>query len=145
MPACRVSGAFLALTLVLAAPAWGQGAPTPLGAPASSPRPVPSAAPATSPEKPAQPEIAPQGAPQPRSDAVNVQQLEIIDPEGAGTLAPPEGFGNALWSGSDPAALALLITRLPSRPESKALQDLTRRVLLSAAQPPKGRSERAHV
>ncbi len=108
--------------------------PRPLGAPAEPITSEPStieALPAEQavPDKPG----APQG---PR---VTVSDLAAIDPSGAGLLSDGSGgFRPGLWSGSVRPAIAARIGQLPSAPNSPAMQNLMKRVLLSQGNPPAG-------
>ncbi len=115
-------------------PGPAKAPPRPLGAPAEPIGPGPStidAPPAeqTVPDKPG----APSG---PR---VTVADLAAIDPAGAGLLSEGSGgFPATLWSGSARAAVALRIAQLPAAPNSPAMQNLMKRVLLSQGNPPAG-------
>ncbi|PIW25719.1 MAG: hypothetical protein COW30_18795, partial [Rhodospirillales bacterium CG15_BIG_FIL_POST_REV_8_21_14_020_66_15] len=68
---------------------------------------------------------------------VEVDTLEKIDPETAGTLGPDEGgLGFNLWQGTDRTFVRALMAELPVRAPSPVMRDLMRRLLLTAAQPP---------
>lgn len=69
---------------------------------------------------------------------IEVQELGSADAYG-GTLEPAQGgFGFDLWQGNDRAAVAGLLQGLPLALGSPAARDLTRRLLLSAAEAPAG-------
>lgn len=115
-------------------PGPAKAPPRPLGSPAepiTSDPAVIEAPPAEQavPDKPG----APQG---PR---VTVTDLAAIDPSGAGLLSDGSGgFPSGLWSGSARPAIAMRIAQLPAAPNSPAMQNLIKRVLLSQGNPPAG-------
>ena len=75
----------------------------------------------------------------PSGPRVTVTDLVAIDPAGAGLLsATSGGFKYDLWSGSARPAVALRMAQLPSAPNSPAMQNLTKRLLLCQAAPPAG-------
>lgn len=75
----------------------------------------------------------------PAGPRVTVTDLVAIDPSGAGLLsAGSGGFAPSLWSGSARPAVASRIAQLPAAPNSPAMQNLTKRVLLTQANPPAG-------
>jgi hypothetical protein len=75
----------------------------------------------------------------PTGPRVTVTDLAAIDPAGAGLLsAGSGGFASSLWSGSARPAIASRIAQLPSAPNSPAMQNLLKRVLLTQANPPAG-------
>jgi len=75
----------------------------------------------------------------PSGPRVTVSGLGSINPDGAGLLtAGSGGFSTELWSRSPRTAVATRMTQLPSATSSPAMQNLTRRLLLTAAPPPRG-------
>lgn len=77
------------------------------------------------------------GAPQ--GPRVTMTGLSAIDPAGAGLINSGNGgFESTLWSGSPRTAVAARIAQLPAAPNSPAMQNLIRRLLLTSAQPPAG-------
>ncbi|NOT39461.1 MAG: hypothetical protein HOP13_03115 [Alphaproteobacteria bacterium] len=75
----------------------------------------------------------------PAGPRVTVSDLAAIDPAGAGLLsAGSGGFAPSLWSGSARPAVASRIAQLPAAPNSPAMQNLLKRVLLSQGNPPAG-------
>ncbi|MBV9521935.1 MAG: hypothetical protein JO010_04035, partial [Alphaproteobacteria bacterium] len=78
------------------------------------------------------PVVPPAGGAKP----IEVDPLAPIDPDWAGPLtAERGGFPPQLWQGTPRPFIAALLPRLPAT-NSPALQDLTRRLLLSNAVPP---------
>ena len=100
---------------------------TPGTAPVAAPSPV-----ATGPAEQAVPDKP--GAP--AGPRVTVSDLAAIDPDGAGLMNP--GLGQNLWAGSVRPAMAARISQLPAAPNSPAMQNLLKRVLLTQASPPSG-------
>jgi len=88
-------------------------------------------APVTQPRPPAQPATSP-------TEGVQVETLGIVDPGAFGILREADGgMPRSLWRGSDRAHIERLLTQL--RPSvSPAALTLTRRLLLSEAEPPAG-------
>jgi len=84
---------------------------------------------------------APSATPQPgaaASDHVQEDTLQAIDSDSAGTLSTAEGgFGEGMWQGTPRALIENLLPRLPVNGDSAAMRNLARRLLLSAAVPPK--------
>jgi len=77
------------------------------------------------------------GAPQ--GPRVTMTGLSAIDPAGAGLInSGSGGFAATLWSGSPRTSVTARIAQLPAAPNSPAMQSLTRRLLLTSAQPPSG-------
>jgi hypothetical protein len=71
--------------------------------------------------------------------AVQVDSLQIIDPDSAGTLGEAQGgLGIAMWLGTDRALVDRLLPQLPVNTTSRAMRDLERRLLLSRAVVPQG-------
>jgi hypothetical protein len=69
---------------------------------------------------------------------VEVDTLDKVDPETAGTLASDDGgLGFNLWQGTDRAYVAAMLEALPVRAPSPVMRALMRRLLLTAAEPPK--------
>lgn len=131
--------AAVALGLLLASPAAGQDpAPVPL-VPAPEPL-VPAPEPAPPAVVAPVPLDAPRApAPTARGAEVQIGQLEEVDPSVAGLLDETNGgLGLEMWAGSERARIERLLPRLPMRTLSPAIQDLARRLLLSAAAVPDG-------
>lgn len=88
------------------------------------------------------PEAAAEATPPRRFRAlpgISVEDLGSVAGEAVGAMGPRQGgFGAALWSGADRAMVERLVPRLPARSPSRAIRDLTRRLLLTAAIPPAG-------
>lgn len=85
---------------------------------------------------------APEGvgpeADRPRIDGIEIAPLSEANPDALGLLNENRGgFGPELWRDSDPAFVAALLPRLPDRYASATQWDLARRLLLSAAPPPR--------
>ncbi|MBX6324329.1 MAG: hypothetical protein IRY94_21160, partial [Rhodospirillaceae bacterium] len=76
-------------------------------------------------------------APAPET-GIAVQELGTAETDYGGPLQPGAGgFGLALWQGSQRARVTALLPRLPVS-ASPTMQQLARRLLLSAARPPEG-------
>ncbi len=74
----------------------------------------------------------------PRS-GIQINRLGTVDADAAGVLSNSQGgFGNNLWKGSHLAFIERLLAEHPERVRSHVMRELLRRVLLSAATPPKG-------
>ncbi len=70
---------------------------------------------------------------------VQVSPLQALDPSSVGLIGPEEGgLGPALWVGSERAQIEALIPRIPVGTVSRAMQQLTRRLLTSTAPVPAG-------
>lgn len=77
-------------------------------------------------------------ADRPRIEGIEIAPLSEVNPDALGLLNENQGgFGPALWRDSDPAFVAALLPRLPDRYASATQWDLARRLLLSAAPPPR--------
>lgn len=99
--------------------------------PAKAGQPAPEAAPATPPAGLARSE-----------PGVEVNPLETVDLETVGTLGPDDGsLGMNLWQGVDRAFVEAMLDGLPVRAPSPAMRGLMRRLLLTAAQPPKSKTD----
>lgn len=71
---------------------------------------------------------------------VKVDQLQSIDPDTAGTLAPEQGgLGLGMWTGTGRALVERLLPRLPVGVASPTMRNLMRRLLLSTAAAPEGK------
>ena len=71
--------------------------------------------------------------------SIQIDTLKIINPDTAGVLSAQEGgFGVGMWNGTSRRMLATMMKRLPVNIKSKAMRDLTRRLLLSTAVLPEG-------
>ena len=111
--------------LLLAAPALGQ----------QQQEPVPPA--------PGPGQLGPQPGPQPgpgaRGPGIVVGELVAVDPSVVGLLDESQGgLGASMWNGSDRGRIERLLPRLPMGTLSPAVQDLSRRLLLSTAAVPEG-------
>lgn len=108
------------------------------------PDPGQRATPPTTPKLPAAAQTSPQEPTQPQepaTEAVQVGTLAEIDPSSVGLLDPGAGgLGAEMWRGSERGRIELLIQRLPMGTLSATMQDLSRRLLLSAANVPSGKS-----
>lgn len=71
---------------------------------------------------------------------VKIDQLQSVDPDAAGTLAPAQGgFGLNMWQGTGRALVEKLLPRLPVGVASPTMRNLMRRLLLSTAAAPAGK------
>lgn len=129
-----------AVVIALSSPgAAQQGQPLRL-APPAKPAETPPAQPSTAPEPPR--------APAPGTPAVGIigpdvkiDTLQTIDPDTAGTLSESQGgFGLNMWQGTERFLVETLLPRLPVQTASPAMRDLMRRLLLSTALVPQGKS-----
>ncbi len=99
-----------------------------------SPAPVPAPAAATP------------SAATPPGGGVQVGNLQSIDPDTAGTLTAEQGgFGADMWRGTDRALVERLLPQLPVSSSSVVMRDLMRRMLLSIARVPEGKSKGASL
>lgn len=72
---------------------------------------------------------------------VKVDTLQSIDPDTAGTLTESQGgFGLNMWLGTERSLVETLLARLPVQTASPTMRDLMRRLLLSTALVPQGKS-----
>jgi len=89
--------------------------------------------PAESPIKPLEPENM-RGV-----TGIQVDSLNAVNPESAGTLTPETGgFPLTLWQGASRELVERLLPEIPGRLASPTLRDLSRRMMLSMATPPVG-------
>lgn len=72
------------------------------------------------------------------SGGINVQSLDNVSREALGVLSGKEAFSSTMWMGVERNFVEQLIKTLPSHLASSHLRIMQRRLLLSAAQPPKG-------
>ena len=115
-------------------PGPAKAPPRPLGAPMEPVAPGSSTA-----ETPPTEQTVPDKPGAPQGPRVTVSDLAAIDPSGAGLLNEGTGgFPASLWSGSVRPAIAARLAQLPSAPNSPAMQNLMKRVLLSQGNPPPG-------
>ncbi|ABC24533.1 hypothetical protein [Rhodospirillum rubrum] len=85
----------------------------------------------------APPLAGPFGAARPGRQGILMQDLGAPSADGLGLLAPAEGgLGPALWQGLGLQGALALLDGLPPALASRAMADLTRRLLLSSANPP---------
>ena len=72
-------------------------------------------------------------------DAIVTGTLKEPDISGVGLLDETNGgFGRQTWRGADGGLVAQLVPQIPSSTPSASLQELTRRLMLSDAEPPAG-------
>ncbi len=96
--------------------------------------------------EPRAPELAarmspPEEPPAPVPADVRVDRLSTVDADSAGALtAAHGGFGASMWRGTRRSLVEMLLPRLPVDTGSRAMRDLMRRLLLSAAGAPEGES-----
>lgn len=103
--------------------------------------PPPAATPTTAPAAAAtvQPVIA---TPKPAVSGVQIDNLQTIAPDTAGTLTADQGgFGADMWKGTERAIVERLLPQLPVATSSAAMRDLMRRMLLSISRVPEGKSK----
>jgi hypothetical protein len=68
---------------------------------------------------------------------ISVEELEKIDSDSVGTLTEEQGgFGISMWEGTNRSLVEKLLPKLPANSSSRAMRDLMRRLLLSAAKSP---------
>lgn len=80
----------------------------------------------------------------PKPSGIETQQLTQLDAWSVGALTRSQGgFDASLWSGTDPAMLAIELDHVPANYESPAARDLARRVLLSGGAAPAGDAQAA--
>jgi hypothetical protein len=133
-------GAALLLSIHVIPAAAQTGAPTPLfpapsGTAAPAPQPAPGAP--AGPAPPAGP-AAPSGSPAaPAPAGIETAPLPEIVNDAIGPLEGPTSLGADLWRGTSRSLTEALIPQIPAF-ESPAARALTRRLLLTSAQPPEG-------
>ena len=94
--------------------------------------PVATAGQATAPEKTNNPA---------GTGGVQVGNLQNIDPDSTGILSEAQGgFGAEMWLGTDRAIVEKLLPQLPISSSSTVMRELMRRLLLSIARVPEGKS-----
>ena len=72
---------------------------------------------------------------------VQVGNLQNIDPDSTGILSEAQGgFGAEMWLGTDRAIVEKLLPQLPISSSSAVMRELMRRLLLSIARVPEGKS-----
>jgi len=77
---------------------------------------------------------------------VQVDSLKKVDPDTAGTLTLEHGgFGPDMWRGTDRALVERLLPKLPVNTPSATMRELMRRMLLSIARVPEGKSAGASL
>ncbi len=75
---------------------------------------------------------------------IQVNSLGAVDADAVGILSGSQGgFGRDLWKGSRLVFIKRLLAEHPERVRSRVMRELLRRVLLSAATPPKGAKDAA--
>lgn len=86
-------------------------------------------------------QAAVQSAPQTTIEGVQVGNLQNIDPDTAGTLTIEQGgFGTDMWLGTSREIVERLLPQLPVSTSSATMRNLMRRLLLSIARVPDGKS-----
>ncbi len=95
--------------------------------------------PATTPPATTPPEAALPGAGSaPQGSAIKIGTLGVVDPNSVGVLdAGSGGFGIDMWNGTGASLVARLLSGLDKPAAFPAAQSLLRRLLLSAARPPR--------
>lgn len=73
------------------------------------------------------------------SGGIDVQQLGSVSNEALGVLSGSNAFPSDMWKGVNRGLVESLIASLPAQPSAPYLRILQRRLLLTAAQPPKGK------
>lgn len=77
-----------------------------------------------------------------KASQIAVQSLGKVDLSSVGSLLPNDGgFPADMWKNSRRELLEAMIPQLPTRPATAQLRSLQRRLLLSAAEVPKGRKQ----
>ena len=80
--------------------------------------------------------------PPPGGTGVQIDSLQTIDPDTVGTLTAEQGgFGADMWKGTERAIVERLLPQLPVSTSSAAMRDIMRRMLLSVARVPEGKSQ----
>lgn len=88
-----------------------------------------------------QPPAAEEYPAEPDGDGVSTSELGQLDFAAAGLLTLENGgFGPDTWQGADRMLVERLLPRLPVMTHAPTLQKLAQRLLLSAAEPPRGES-----
>ena len=83
----------------------------------------------------------PEEPPAPVPADVRVDRLSTVDADSIGVLTAEQGgFGAGTWQGTRRSLVEVLLPRLPVGTGSRAMRDLMRRLLLSAAGAPEGES-----
>jgi hypothetical protein len=83
----------------------------------------------------------PEEPPAPVPANVRVDRLSTVDADSIGVLTAEQGgFGASMWQGTRRSLVEALLPRLPVDTGSRAMRDLMRRLLLSAAGAPDGES-----
>ncbi|MBL4691356.1 MAG: hypothetical protein JKY68_07855, partial [Rhodospirillales bacterium] len=81
-----------------------------------------------------------------KGGGVQVDSLRTIDPDTAGILTAGQGgFGAGMWLGTNRSIVERLLPRLPVNTSSATMRDLMRRMLLSIARVPEGKSNGASL
>lgn len=142
----RVALRSAALVGVLLMPSLASAQQTPfrLGPFQAAPEGQSEPAPARPDGEPASPPAAGPLSPSSYEESSNIQvdTLQTIDPDSAGTLTLEEGGLPAdLWQGSDWGLVKGLVEGLPVNTPSPVVRDLMRRVLLTAGTPPAGKRQ----
>ena len=72
---------------------------------------------------------------------MQIDNLQTIDPDSAGTLTKAQGgFGATMWAGTERTIVERLLPQLPISASSAAMRNLMRRMLLSISRVPEGKS-----
>jgi len=81
-----------------------------------------------------------------KGGGVQIDSLQTIDPDTAGTLTVERGgFGADMWLGTSRAIVEGLLPQLPVNASSSSMRDLMRRMLLSIARVPEGKTKKASL
>lgn len=135
---CATAALPLALALPLSLPAFAQERPQPLVVPPGPAEVAPfdpaRPTPLQGPRQPVAPGRLPDGN-------IEVGQLREIDPSVVGLLDDRTGgLGTSMWGGTPRPRVEMLLPRLPMGTFSPAMQDLSRRLLLTTTAVPAGQA-----
>lgn len=115
--------------------------PAPIAPPAPAGQPLPLAPSAGAPIDIISPSATTTEAPGPHGDKILVQSLSAPDPSATGVLDSTHGgFGFDMWAGTSLAVVQKVLPLLPNASPWRSLQQLERRLLLTAAQVPSGKA-----
>ncbi len=103
----------------------------------------PAGTPSVTPAPFGTPQPATQGAAlSPPGQGIQVTTLQALDPSSVGLIdANNGGFPRTMWAGTDLALVTRLLPRLSASETSPVMQSLLRRLLLTAADVPQGKSD----
>ena len=81
-----------------------------------------------------------------RVKGIKVDRLQTVDPDTAGTLTLKNGgFGADMWLGTERVIIEELLPQLPVNASSRSMRDLIRRMLLSIARVPEGKTKKVSL